>query len=78
MKRITSIDNAIKYFKENTKIEVRKDSKGNEYTVFMPPVGFRRLKISQNFFDTQGRTAGVITQIFRAFQRKDYANIISE
>jgi len=28
MKRIVSINNAIKYFSENTKIETRKNSKG--------------------------------------------------
>lgn len=76
MRRITSIKNAIKYFKEGIKVEERKNSKGEEYNVYIPPVGFHSLKISEHIYDTKGRVAGVATQVFRAFQYKNYVDVI--
>lgn len=77
MKRITSINNAIKYFRENTKTEVRKDSKGDKYMVYIAPRGFQCLRITENLSDNHGRITGSVTQLFSAFQWKDYASIIS-
>ena len=76
MKRITSITNAIKYFEKGMKIEKRKNSKGEEYTVFIPPVGFHRMNVSQQVYDTLGRRAGTITRVFQSFQYKDYISIL--
>ena len=76
MKRITSITNAIKYFEKGMKIEKRKNSKGEEYTVFIPPVGFHRMNVSQRVYDTLGRRAGIITRVFQSFQYKDYISIL--
>ena len=76
MRRITSITNAINYFEKGTKVEKKRNSKGEEYTVFIPPVGFHRLNVSQHFFDTNGKRAGVITQVFQSFQYKDYVSVL--
>jgi hypothetical protein len=76
MKRITSITNAIKYFEKGTKVETRKDSKGEEYKVYIPPVGFHRLNVSQRIYDTLGRRAGTMTRVFQSFQYKDYISIL--
>ena len=78
MKRITSIKNAIKYFKEKTMIETRTNRDGEEYNVYIPPKGFHKLNISEYFYDTKGHIAGTITQFFFSFQWKDYAQIIEE
>lgn len=76
MKRITSINNAIKYFSENTKVETRRDSKGDEYKVHIPPVGFHRMNVSYNLLDKQGRLCGVITETFQSFQWKNYVDYL--
>lgn len=70
MKRITSINNAIKYFKENTKIETRTMKSGEEYQVFIPPTSFRRMRVSYPM------SIGILTTIYRSFQWKDYASIL--
>ena len=76
MRRITSITNAIKYFEKGTKVETRKTGNGEEYKVYIPPVGFHSLNISENIYDTKGRIAGVITEKFRAFQYRNYVDVI--
>lgn len=76
MKRITSINNAIKYFSENTKVETRKDSNGNEYKVYIPPVGFHRMNVSENILDKNGRLVGVVTEQFQSFQWRNYVDYL--
>lgn len=76
MRKITSIKNAIKYFEEGSKKKTNRTCGGDEYVSIVPPVGFRRLNISEYFYDTRGNVAGLATQIFHAFQWKDYADII--
>ena len=76
MKRITSINNAIKYFSENTSIETRRDSKGDEYKVYIPPVGFHRMNVSQNILDKRGRLVAVVTQHFHAGQWRNYVDFL--
>lgn len=71
MRRITSINNAIKYFKEGTKIEMRTTQSGTEYTVFIPPKSFRRMNVSYPVSHV-----GVITTNYRSWQWKDYATIL--
>lgn len=76
MKKITSVNNAIKYFSENTKVETRKDSKGNEYKVYIPPAGFHRMNVSENILDKNGRLIGVVTEKFHSFQWRDYVGYL--
>ena len=76
MRKITSIKNAIEYFRKGTKVETRKNRSGKEYKVYIPPHGFNALNLSENMYDTHGRIAGVITQKFHSFQWEDYARII--
>ena len=71
MKRITSINNAIKYFSENTKVETRRDSK-----VYIPPVGFHRMNVSENILDKNGRLIGVVTENFQSFQWRNYVEYL--
>ena len=76
MKRITSINNAIKYFSQNTKVETKKDSNGKEYKVFIPPIGFHRMNVSENVLDSRGRLVGVITEHFHSGQWRDYVTYL--
>lgn len=76
MKRITSINNAIKYFSQNTKVEIRKDSKGREYKVFIPPAGFHHMNVSEHLLDIHGRLGGVITEQFCSGQWRDYVTYL--
>lgn len=76
MRRITSINNAIKYFSENTKIETRKNSKGEEYKVYIPPAGFHRMNVAEPSFDTKGRLVGYIAHHFQSFQWRNYAEYL--
>ena len=76
MRRITSIDNAIKYFSENTKIETRKNTKGEEYKVYIPPAGFHRMNVTEPIYDTKGRLSGYLTRRVQSFQWGDHANYL--
>lgn len=76
MRRITSINNAIKYFSAYTRVETRKDSKGNEYRVYIPPKGFKSLTVYENIFDTRGRLVGVLSQKYESWQWRNYSHIL--
>lgn len=78
MRRITSINNAIKYFSQNTKVETRKNCKGEEYKVYIPPAGFHRMRVSEPFYDTKDRIVGYATQIFTSGQWRNYVNYLCE
>lgn len=71
MRRITSIDNAIKYFEEGSTKRVSKDSKGEEYTSFIPPKGFCYMKVT---YKSNGLVT--ISQRFDSWQWKDYASFL--
>ena len=46
MKTITSIKHAIAYFKENSTTKITRTIGGSEYETIIPPVGFKRLIIT--------------------------------
>ena len=70
MRRITSIKNAIQYFEQGTRVEVRKNSKGEEYKVHIPPTGFHSLRLTTNCNGFH------ITKCCESWQWKDYAGMI--
>lgn len=76
MRRITSIERAIKYFKDNTKIETRRDSSGREYQVYIPPTSFKGLRITELFYTVEGKVAGELTNVYEPFQWKNYVQVI--
>lgn len=70
MKRIRSIENAIKYFEQGTRVETRKTIKGEEYKVHIPPTGFHSLRLTTN------RNGFQITEHIESWSWGDHASKI--
>ena len=69
MKRITSIDNAIAYFRNGSKRETKTLKNGKEYERVIPPTGYHHMNVTYKGWPA-------CTQLYKSFMWRDYAAIL--